>query len=252
MEDEMRKRSFQVLIAWLLISLLASAPEFSGASHSNLQPRALAAPSFLDFKIYLPITLDRELVSPMLLPNDTWFLSPYGSLHVVGEVRNDTWHHLDSVKISAGLLDRNEQLLQKESAYTYLDYLPAGQQTCFDITFLDPPAGWTSVKLYALDYGLDGVVLPDVTLVNTGGEYIQDSGDYLISGQVRNDQGSRISGVKPVGTLYNAAGSVIGCELTYVDSINLNPGASSPYTIDFYGRNFRDVASFRVQVDGDY
>ncbi|HEX7976212.1 MAG TPA: FxLYD domain-containing protein [Anaerolineales bacterium] len=248
----MRNRSFQFLIAAMLVFTTAAARELSGASAPVHPSRVPAAPSFLDFRIYLPITVYRDFASTTILPNDTWFISSLGSLHVVGEVSNDTRYHLGSVKVSASLLDRNGQILRTESAYTYLDFIPAGQKTCFDITFLEPPSSWDAIDLKAPNYTLDGKVLPAAPILNTSGEYVKDSGDYIISGQVRNDQGSRINGVKPVGTLYNPAEKVIGCELTYVESMNLNPGAISSFKIDFYGRNYKDVNSFRVQVDGDY
>lgn len=220
--------------------------------------------------IYLPLISRRELPTPIptltptdipsptptplprgvyVLPNHSYYQTSWGFLHIVGEVMNNTGDHLFFVKISANLFSGNGQLLDTDYAYTYLFSLPAWQKTCFDIIFIDPPSNWLYYE-FEVSYWTGGNPLPNLTVLNDSGSYDPQNGYYRIIGQVRNDHGARVEYVKPVGTLYNSSSKVVGCSYTYVNSTHLDPGQISVFEIDYYGRDYRDVASYRLQVDG--
>jgi hypothetical protein len=93
--------------------------------------------------------------------------------------------------------------------------------------------------------------LPDLTIPRSNGYYDTGNQDNIIEGQVHSDGSQQVECVRPVGTLYNYAGKVIGCSFTYINSIYLNPGKTSGFELDFYGRNYTDVASYRLQVSGN-
>jgi len=189
--------------------------------------------------------------SVYVLPNHSFYETSWGSLHIVGEVMNNTSSHLTLVKISANLFDSGGRLLDTDFTYTYLNNLPAGHKTCFDVLFLDPPSDWSYYEFETPTYWTNGRALPNLTVLNDSGSYDPTYGDYRIIGQVRNDHGSRVEYVSPVGTLYNYLGKVVGCDFTYVNSTHLDPGQVSVFRIDYYGRNFSDVVSYRLQVDGN-
>jgi len=171
-------------------------------------------------------------------------------LHVVGEVANNTANHLRYVKITANFFDSNGKLLDTEFTYTWLDNLPANNKTCFHI-LLQNPASWSYYELENPTYWTDGRPLPNLAILNDSGSYNPTFGWYEIIGQVRNDHGARVNYVSPVGTIYTASGTVVGCDFTYVNSTNLDPGQTSSFEMTFSGRNYSDVTSYRLQVDGD-
>ncbi len=84
------------------------------------------------------------------------------------------------------------------------------------------------------------------------GTYDPNNGSYRILGFVRNDNDIQIQSVQPIVTLYDAAGIVIGCSYAYVNSTHLDPGQSSSFELTFSGyyRDYVDVVSYRIQVDG--
>lgn len=186
-----------------------------------------------------------------VLPNHSFYQTSWGFLHIVGEVMNNTSSHLTFVKVSANLFSAGGQLLDTDYTYTYLDDLPAGHKTCFDVLFLDPPSGWSYYEFETPTYWTSGEPLPNLTVLNDSGSYDPTDGDYKIVGQVRNDHGSRVEYVSPVGTLYNSSGTVVGCNYTYVNSTHLDPGQVSAFDIDYYGRDYGNVVSYRLQVDGN-
>jgi hypothetical protein len=87
--------------------------------------------------------------------------------------------------------------------------------------------------------------------VSDSGTYVPGARWYLLGGEVRNDHGTHVKDVTVVGTLYDGAGNAVRCEGTYVLSIGLEPDETSLFELVFTGRDHGDVASYRVQVDGE-
>ena len=185
-----------------------------------------------------------------ILPNHSSYVDSVDYFHVLGEVQNNTDRHLRFIKVTANIIDRDGRGVGKASAYIYLDSLAPGEKTCFDI-LLKEPAGWSSYRLEAPSYSTDGNPLPKLTVLNSSGSHDAATGWYEIVGQIRNDQSSRIDFVSPIGTAYNASGSVVGCTITYVSGNHLTPGQTASFEMLFPGSNATGIRSYRMQVDGD-
>jgi hypothetical protein len=172
-------------------------------------------------------------------------------LYVVGEVQNNTATDLWLVKIAVNFFNSNNQLVGTNYTYTpfSLGNLPAYTKTCFRVS-LSQPAGWAYYQFESPTYSTGGHAFPNLTVLGPSGSYDPTYGRYTVLGQVRNDSGTRVQNVQPVGTLYNASNTVIGCNSTYVNSWNLDPNQTSAFSMTFTGRNYSDVASYQLQVDG--
>ncbi len=182
--------------------------------------------------------------------NHSSYVDSIDYLHIVGEVQNNTANNLRFVKITANIFGSSGQLLATDFTYIFLENLPAGDRTCFHL-LVDEPAGWSHYEFEAPAYWTDGEPLPNLTIFNDSGAYDSTFGWYEIIGQVRNDHGTRVEYVSPVGTLYNAHGTVVGCDFTYVNSTHLDPGQTSSFESIFIGRDYADVTAYRLQVDGN-
>ena len=185
-----------------------------------------------------------------VLENHSYYVDSIGYLHIVGEVKNNTADHLCFVKIPVNIFNSSGQLVDTDFTYTYLDNLPAGDKTCFEI-LLEEPADWSYYEFEPPSYWTDGEPLPNLTVLNDSGSYDPTFGWYEIIGQVRNDHGTRVEYVSPVGTLYNVSGIVIGCDFTYINATHLDPNQTSSFKMTFVGRDYADVASYRLQVEGN-
>jgi hypothetical protein len=113
------------------------------------------------------------------------------------------------------------------------------------------PSGWSYYEFEAPTYDTDGQPLPNLTVFNDSGSYDPTFNWYKIIGQVRNDEVVLVTYVSPVGTIYTSSGTVVGCDFTYVNSTDLNPGQTSSFEMTFYTRDYSDVTSYRLQVDGN-
>jgi hypothetical protein len=198
---------------------------------------------------YLPLILKAPPPGVQILPNYSHYVDINDYLHVVGEISNNTPNNLRSARISANFFNDSGQFIDTDYAFTFLYDLPAYDKTCFDIWF-PKPNGWSTFEFDPLSYYTDGNPLTKLILLNTSGSYEALTGFYRIIGQVRNDYGNRIEYVMPVATLYNTLGSVVGCKFGFVDSTHLDPNQTSPFTIIALGRDYSDVSTYKLQVNG--
>lgn len=215
----------------------------------------IAATHFSGSIIHLPIIRkDNRSPAPtsgvQILPNYSDYTDSNQILHLVGEVQNNSADTLQFIQITADLFNASGQLLATEYTFPHLDNLPPGQKTCFDLWVYNAPAGWTSYSFEKLSYDPHGIPVTNLAWSNVSGSYDPTSGSYQVLGQVRNTSANLIKYVEPIGTLYNAAGKVIGCEFSFVDSYSLNPAEISAFKLIFAGRDYRDAARYELQVDG--
>lgn len=185
-----------------------------------------------------------------ILTNHSSYVDNIDYLNVVGEILNNTANHLRYVRITVNVFNTNGQLLDTDFTYTSLDTLPPGDKTCFQL-WMEEPTSWSYYEFEAPSYWTDAEPLPNLAVFNDSGSYNSTFGWYEIIGQVRNDHGSRVEYVSPVGTAYNSSGVVIGCDFTYVNSTHLDPDQTSSFEMTFMGRDYADVSSYRLQADGN-
>ncbi len=173
----------------------------------------------------------------------------HDTLFIIGEVLNNTTENLSLVEVIVDLYDASDRLVGTGTAYLWPLDLPATQRGCFNIT-MNIPAGWSYYKFEDPQY-ISGSTSPGLTIIDSNGDY--NNGSYNLIGQVWNNGNLTAKNVAVSGTLYNRSGQPVGCKHAYVSSVNLNPGQSSSFAIDFLGyyRDYNDVTSYRLRVAGD-
>lgn len=186
-----------------------------------------------------------------ILGNHSAYINSIGSLHIVGEVQNNSGGNIRFVKITADFYNGSHQFIGSSFTYTDITNLPSGQRTCFDVLESDPPDGYASYEFEAVTYSNTSEGLPNMAVLSPSGS-VSQTGSYHLIGQVRNDNGTTVNYVEPVGTLYTANGTVADCGFTFVNSTHETAGQTSSFDMIFIGRpTYTDVASWRIQVDGD-
>jgi len=187
----------------------------------------------------------------IVLPNHFAYVDTFGYfLHIVGEVQNSTATHLRDVRIAANIFNRSGQLLDTDVTWTYLDNLPASEKTCFQLV-MPQPMGWSYYEFERPIYRTGGEPLPNLTIFNHTGSYDPNNKSYRIVGLVRNDHATRVNNVSVIGTLYNSLGIVVGCEVAYINAFDLDPGQVSAFKMTFFGRDYADARSYRLQAEGN-
>lgn len=184
-----------------------------------------------------------------MLPNHSYYLNSRGELHFVGEVKNEITYHLHKVQVSVNLFNSNGQLLDTESAFTEARNLPSGLRTCFDVSFPVPPDSWSVYSFDAPAFRIDGNPFPNLTVIDDQGSYDPVTTEYNILGQIRNDLSTTVESVLAIGTLYNNSGTVVGCNSSFINTVDLDPGQTSAFKITFTGRDYQDATGYLLQVD---
>lgn len=209
---------------------------------------------------YLPLTILDPTPTPaatatplpegvLVLPNHSHYVNAIDVLHIVGEVVNNTPDALRAIRVAVNLYDGAGTLVGTDLVYTRLDDLPPYDRTCFNLSLAEP-SGWERYDFEPVSYWTDGAPLSTLTLLDLSRAYEPIFGGYQIIGLVRNDGPHPVNLVNPVGTLYDAAGTVVGCNSTLVSSIDLSPGQTSSFELNFLGRDYADVTQDRMQAGG--
>jgi hypothetical protein len=184
-----------------------------------------------------------------IMNNDTSYLDG-NYLHVIGEVHNYTTYDLPRLRVGVYVFGADDRLIGYDYADIHLDNLPAGEKTCFDISIRNI-TGEYRYRFESVTYKINGKPLPNLAVFDHRGSYDFLSGRYEITGTIRNDSGGNVAEVRPVGTVYNSAAKVIGCDAGQAVSTNLSAGQSSPFAIILDGRDYADASSYRLQVNGN-
>jgi hypothetical protein len=106
----------------------------------------------------------------VVLNNHSSFTSANDILHVVGEVQNNTKYTIRNIRVTVNIYNKSNQFLESHSELTFMNDLPPGMKTCFNVT-LDEPEGWTYYQFGPVTYLTDGKPLPDLNLLNVSATY---------------------------------------------------------------------------------
>jgi hypothetical protein len=183
-----------------------------------------------------------------VLPNHSHYVDREGVLHVMGEVENGTADPVYQIGITVKLLSSEGDVVDTAHGVAPLQHVAAGERTCFHVSLVEP-ADWASYGFGEPDCS-PGEPPPALSVLTDSGTYVPGAGWYLLGGEVRNDHGTRVNGVTVISTLYDGAGDTAGCGGAYVLSIGLEPEETSLFELLFTGRDYVDVAAYRVQADG--
>ncbi len=196
-----------------------------------------------------PVPTATPTPAVIIRPNHFAYQDYSNYVHVLGEVQNISTLYLRFVRVAAEVFDAGGALVGAGAIYTPQANLPPGQRACFDITIRDPGA-WASYRFEGVGWSPSPQGLPHTTLSSLSSSYDTTLHWYRVLGLVRNDEPVTVRFVQPTVTLYNAAGTVVGCAFEYVGSLDLAPGQSSAFDLSFGGRDYVDVASYSVTPDG--
>jgi hypothetical protein len=243
-------RRAAALLATIVVALLAagalvraqSLPDCSTTPCTHL-PLVLGPPP--------TPTVTATAVPPRLViqANSSAYIGQYNWLYVVGEVFNETALPARLIDIPLTLYNEQGQPIAGSAGAIYQHSLRPGDRTCFKAVFYQVP-GLSSYGFGTVTYSVTTDVPPMITVLTSNG-VVGGLGDH-VSGQIRNDANTFIDSVLLAGTLYNAAGRVVGCQLGFPDDRTLVAQQVSPYDIVFTDRPaYGEIATWRVQVDGN-
>lgn len=233
-----------LLIAWLAAARLPAASEPE-------QPVVIpvsAAKDLPQAHIFLPLLSKPGSEGIAILANSSIYSEIDGAnvLHIVGEVLNNTPTPVRDVIINAALvLPNGEQ--QSFQGSVFLNPLKTGEKTCFNLYLVNPPR-YNSYELSILSYATGGEPVQYIdTLITNQGEQANLS-RHLVAGVVNNPRGMIYPDLAVVATIYDAAGSVLACDQTFVTQNTENPTAPGSFSLLFMERPLPEAATYSLQL----
>lgn len=197
--------------------------------------------------ISTPTATPTQSESVRVLANGSWFVAPADTLHIVGQVWNQSISNIQFVNVTANVFDVSNQIVATGSKTASPPVLQPGQKSCFHIV-VDAPSAWDHFE-FSTTHQDGGEIAPSLMPLNvlTGNNQL---GTPVITGQVRNDGSGRATFVRVVGTLFDASLTVIGCQTANVSGLGLNPGQTGNFSIEFYPLINPPIDSYSLQVQG--
>ena len=191
------------------------------------------------------------------LASDVWIMdncsfteNRYGTYqYITCEMYNNTSVSIKRVKLYVDLFDSDGNLIGTDDSYTLLDLVHPQEIACVRISF---PA-MTNLSNYYL-YRSYTVAAnerrPDLAISNHSGS--AGTYAYEVLGIITNNSQATVEKVSAIGTLYDSAGLVIGCDYAYInqDPTTLSPGQQSSFKIYTLIKDPYLVARYKLQADG--
>jgi murein DD-endopeptidase MepM/ murein hydrolase activator NlpD len=184
----------------------------------------------------------------VVITNTARYLTPVGSLWVLGEVYNPTDQPLENVQVRVGLMDEGGREVASDLTFTVLDFVPATGSSPFGILFTEPPQGVA---------GFQAIIVraePSYNNVNryaqlqvTAAQIERAGAAYRVTGTATNSGASNAVDALIAVTVYDADRRVTGYRLLSLPDEQLTAGAAAQFDVTVApDPSVPDVADFGV------
>ena len=177
------------------------------------------------------------------------YVDDVGTLHVAGEVRNNSAEYMEFVEITGTFFNAGEQVVGSDYTYTHADFVAPGEIAGFDLPLVN--GGSLGVSRY--DLAIIGEVTADRPapglVVQGESSNIDAGGDYHIVGQVANQSAQPAIYVKVIGTFYAGDGTVIRSDFAYTDLDELPAGGTDSFDLIVPAGGSAGIARYTLKVE---
>jgi LysM repeat protein len=180
----------------------------------------------------LQFLLPTPVPASVVITNTARYLTPVGSLWVLGEVYNPTGEPIENVQVRVGLMDEGGREIANDLSFTVLDFVPADGRSPFGILFTEPPLGVA---------GFQALIVRAEPSYNNANRYAQlqvtaaqierVGALYRVTGTVTNNGGSNALDARITVTVYNAERRVTGYRHLSLPDEQLTAGATAQFDI---------------------
>ena len=153
----------------------------------------------------------------VFIQNDQQYISDDGSLHIVGEVENNSNVPLNQIKFTANLLDKNGYQVNQVNGKPINNVIMPGMTGAFDIIVTDPNSYIIDDYDLELDYKIAEPKNQVIEIVSSELKK-NNQGNFVISGVLENQGEITANMINVVATLYDRNGDVLT-----VSSVQLQP-----------------------------
>ena len=222
---------------------LPDVPQRIQSAVKNTAPLPIATASGSVTVIPAPTPLPPDALLLGLM-GDTGFTDGVGTLHVLGELRNDSNVDVGEISVTVSFYDVAGNFLTEINGQPLAKTLAPGERAPFNLE-TPPPAGWHNYSIKAVGRPVPPMPSPQTALVSVSAA--EDAvGFYHVSGSVKNMGAVALKGAKVVVTLFGRGGNIINVGFAYLQPKQLAAGKIGAFDVAF--TYFPGVLDYRLTV----
>ncbi|GAB4411685.1 MAG: hypothetical protein Fur0044_05780 [Anaerolineae bacterium] len=177
-----------------------------------------------------PTALPADAILLGLL-SDNSYTDEFNTLHVVGEVRNDSNLDVGQSDIAITFYDGAGAAIGTANGQTILEVIPPGEISPFLIT-LSRPEGMDSYSVRAVARPVKPELTPQLAVIQVK-RFEDEAGFFHVKGVIENSGSLTAKRAKVVAVIYGRGGAVINVGFTYLNPPTLAPGERASYEVIF-------------------
>lgn len=178
----------------------------------------------------VPTALPADAVLLGLL-SDNSFIDEFNTLHIVGEVRNDSNVDVGQTDIAITFYDGAGAVIGTANGQTILEVIPPGEISPFLIT-LSRPDGLVSYSVRAVARPVAPELAPQLSVIQVK-RFEDETGFFHVKGVIENSGSLVAKRAKVAAVIYGRGGAVINVGFTYLNPPTLAPGERASYEVIF-------------------
>ena len=143
----------------------------------------------------------------VFIQNDQQYIGDDGSLHIVGEIKNNLDSPINQINVHVTLLDENNYIIQTKQTSSLVNVIMPGMKGPFDLVLTNDEAKKTKSYSLELDYKISPTRNQVIDIIES--ELSRDSyNNLIITGIVSNKGDSTANTIAVIATLYDKEGNV--------------------------------------------
>lgn len=170
-----------------------------------------------------------EVMLGLMGTND--YADDLGSLHVIGEVHNDSLYNVDQVRVRITFYGEEGDVLEESTSSALLDLLVPGQRTPF-VVLWEEPGDWKRYSLRATGRATTDRPEEGLNILHSYAR-LDDVGLYHVVGTVRNDGTATTYYVKVTVSLYDSLGRISNANFAHTEPSRIAPGMTASFDCPF-------------------
>jgi len=182
------------------------------------------------------------------IENDQYYVGNDGTIHIVGEILNDSDKPLNQVNILATLYS-GDSIIHQTNSETLTNVIMPGMKGVFDIIVAENIDGIDRYVL-DLDYKITNPKSQVIEITSSELRYAQFD-NIVIKGTVANNGDITANMVKVIGTLYDRDGNVVAVSQIIMEPDYIRANDESFFLITVPGGTQMDIVDYSLIAESE-
>ena len=182
------------------------------------------------------------------IENDQYYVGNDGTIHIVGEILNDSDKPLNQVNILATLYS-GDSIIHQTNSETLTNVIMPGMKGVFDIIITENIEGVNRYVL-DLDYKITNPKSQVIEITSSELRYAQFD-NIIIKGTVANNGDITANMVKVIGTLYDKEGNVIAVSQIRMEPDYIRANDESFFLMTVHDRSQTDIMDYSLVAESE-